>query len=133
MNINDAPLEGKVAVITGSARNIGRTTAKRLANYGVAVVINALQDREAADAVAHEIFEAGGRAIAHVADITDEDAAKGLIDTAIKGFGSIDILVCNASIRSQIPFHKISLEDWHRTLAVPLDGTFYVRVPLPQK
>ena len=124
MNINDAPLEGKVAVITGSARNIGRTTAKRLANYGVAVVINALQDREAADAVAHEIFEAGGRAIAHVADITDEDAAKGLIDTAIKGFGSIDILVCNASIRSQIPFHKISLEDWHRTLAVPLDGTF---------
>ena len=63
MNINDAPLEGKVAVITGSARNIGRTTAKRLANYGVAVVINALQDREAADAVAHEIFEAGGRVI----------------------------------------------------------------------
>ena len=61
MSVNDAPLEGKVAVVTGSARNIGRTTAKRLADYGVAVVINALQDREATDAVAHEIFEAGGR------------------------------------------------------------------------
>ena len=92
MTKNDVPLEDKVAVITGAARNIGRATAKRLAEYGVAVVVNAVQDREAADAVAHEIFEAGGRAIAHIADITDEDATKGLIDTAIKGFGSIDIL-----------------------------------------
>ena len=57
-----APLDGKVAVITGAARNIGRATTKRLASYGVSVVVNAVQDREAADAVAHEIFEAGGKA-----------------------------------------------------------------------
>ncbi len=124
MTIDDAPLEGKVAVVTGAARNIGEAIAKRLAAYGVAVVINALKDREAADAVAHDIFDAGGRAIAHIADITNEDAAKNLVDTAIKGFGRLDILVCNASIRSQTPFHKISLEEWHQTLAVPLDGTF---------
>ena len=124
MTNDEAPLEGKVAVVTGASRNIGRAIAKRLADYGVAVVINTLQDRDAADTVAHEIFEAGGRAIAHIADITDEDAAKGLINTAIKGFGSIDILVCNASIRAQTPFHKIALEDWKKTLAVSLDGTF---------
>ena len=57
MDIDEAPLEGKVAVVTGASRNIGRAIAKRLADYGVAVVINALQDRESADAVAHEIFE----------------------------------------------------------------------------
>ena len=124
MTENDVPLKDKVAVVTGAARNIGRATAKRLADYGVAVVVNAVQDREAADAVAHEIFEAGGRAIAHIADVTDEDAAQGLINTAIKSFGSIDILVSNASIRAQTPFHKITLEDWRRTLAVCLDGTF---------
>ena len=120
----ETPLEGKVAVVTGAARNIGKATAKRLADYGVSVVVNAVQDREAADAVAHEIFEAGGRAIAHIADVTDEDAAQGLIDTAIKSFGGIDILVSNASIRAQKPFHKISLEEWHKTISVSLDGAF---------
>lgn len=120
----DSPLDGKVAVVTGAARNIGRATAKRLADYGVSVVVNAVQDREAADAVAHEIFEAGGRAVAHIADVTDETAAQGLIDAAVKAFGGIDILVSNASVRAQKPFHEITLEEWHHTLAVPLDGAF---------
>lgn len=118
------PLDGKVAVVTGAARNIGRATAKRLAEYGVSVVVNAVRDGEAADAVAHEIFEAGGRAIAHLADVTQEDAARGLIDTAIKSFGGIDILVSNASVRAQKPFHEITLEEWRHTLGVSLDGAF---------
>ena len=58
-----SPLDGKVAVVTGAARNIGRAVAKRLASYGVSVVVNAVQDREAADKVAHEIFEAGGKSL----------------------------------------------------------------------
>jgi 3-oxoacyl-[acyl-carrier protein] reductase len=120
----ESPLDGKVAVVTGAARNIGRATAKRLADYGVSVVVNAVQDGAAADAVAHEIFEAGGRAVAHIADVTDEDQAQGLIDAAVKAFGGIDILVSNASIRAQKPFHEISLAEWHRTIAVPLDGAF---------
>ncbi|MBT6094519.1 MAG: SDR family oxidoreductase [Rhodospirillaceae bacterium] len=124
MTNTETPLDGKVAVVTGSARNIGRATAKRLADYGVSVVVNAVQDSEAADAVAHEIFEAGGRAVAHIADITTEDGANGLIDAAVKAFGGVDILVCNASIRAQKPFQEITLDEWHRTLAVPLDGTF---------
>jgi len=119
------PLDGKVAVITGAARNIGRTTAKRLASYGVSVVVNAVQDRDAADAVAHEIFEAGGKALAHIADITDEDAVNTMMETATKAFGSVDILICNASLRAQKPFMEIPTEDWRRTLAVTLDGAFF--------
>jgi len=125
MSDSDTPLDGKVAIVTGAARNIGRATAKRLASYGVSVVVNAVQDREAADAVAHEIFEAGGRALAHVADVTDEDAVKEMADVAIQAFGSIDILVSNASVRAQKPFMEIPLDEWRRTLAVPLDGAFF--------
>jgi 3-oxoacyl-[acyl-carrier protein] reductase len=124
MTKQDSPLDGKVVIVTGSARNIGKATAIRLAEYGASVIVNAVQDSAAADAVAHEIFEAGGKAVAHIADITTEDGAQGLIDTAIKAFGNVDILVSNASIREQKPFHKITLEEWHRTLAVPLDGAF---------
>jgi 3-oxoacyl-[acyl-carrier protein] reductase len=124
MNEQDSPLDGKVAIVTGSARNIGRATAIRLAEYGASVVVNAVQDSEAADAVAHEIFESGGKAVAHIADVTTEDGAQGLNDAAINAFGNVDILVSNASIRAQKPFHEITLEEWHRTLAVPLDGAF---------
>lgn len=125
MNETESPLEGKVAIVTGGARNIGRSIAKRLASYGVSVVVNAVQDREAADAVAHEIFEAGGHALAHICDITDEDAVNEMAETAVKAFGSVDILVSNASIRAQKPFLEIDTEEWHRTLAVPLDGAFF--------
>jgi 3-oxoacyl-[acyl-carrier protein] reductase len=120
-----APLDGKVAVITGAARNIGRATTKRLASYGVSVVVNAVQDREAADAVAHEIFESGGKALAHIADVTNEDAVNKMMETAVKAFGSVDILICNASLRAQKPFQEITVEEWHRTIAVTLDGAFF--------
>ena len=121
----ESPLNGKVAIVTGGARNIGRAIAIRLASYGVSVVVNAVSDREAADAVAHEIFEAGGRALAHIADITDEDAVNEMAATAVKAFGSVDIVVSNASIRAQKPFMEIPVDEWRRTLAVPLDGTFF--------
>ncbi len=125
MTDSDTPLDGKVAIITGAARNIGRATAKRLASYGVSVVVNAVQDREAADAVAHEIFEAGGKALAHIADITDEAAVNEMVETTVNAFGSVDILVCNASLRDQVPFMDIPVADWHRTIAVTLDGAFF--------
>ena len=132
MDNSEAPLDGKVAVITGAARNIGRATTKRLANYGVSVVVNAVQDREAADAVAHEIFESGGKALAHIADVTNEDAVNNMMETAVKAFGSVDILICNASLRAQRPFQEISVEEWHRTIAVTLDGAFFcVRAAAP--
>jgi len=118
------PLNGKVAIVTGAARNIGRATALRLASCGVSIVVNAVQDREAANAVANEIFEAGGSSVAHVADVTDEAAVAKMVAVAKKTFGGIDILVSNASVRGQVPFLEMSLEEYHRVLAVPLDGAF---------
>ncbi|MBB52846.1 MAG: short-chain dehydrogenase [Magnetovibrio sp.] len=125
MDNSEAPLNGKVAVITGAARNIGRATAKRLASYGASVVVNAVQDREAADAVAHEIFESGGKALAHIADVTNEDAVNTMMETGAKAFRSVDILICNASVRAQKSFQEITVEEWHHTIAVTLNGAFF--------
>ena len=120
----DQPLAGHVAIVSGAARNIGRTIALRLASDGAAVVVNAVQDREAADAVAHEISESGGQAMAHVGDVTDPDTVKKMVDMAAAAFGRIDILISNASVRGQKPIEEMTLEEWHRVLAVPLDGAF---------
>ena len=124
MTNQDLPLTGRVAIVTGSARNIGRTIALRLAADGAAVVVNAVQDSAAADAVAHEISKAGGQAMAHVADVTNEEAVQKMVGMAATAFGRIDIIVSNASVRGQVPIEKMSLEEWHRVLAVPLDGAF---------
>ena len=124
MTNQDLPLTGRVAIVTGSARNIGRTIALRLAADGAAVVVNAVQDSATADAVAHEISEAGGQAMAHVADVTNEEAVEKMVRMATIAFGRIDIMVSNASVRAQVPIEEMSLEEWHRVLAVPLDGAF---------
>ena len=124
MNDKDSPLAGRVAIVTGAARNIGRTIALRLATDGATVVVNAIQDSTAADAVAHEISEAGGQAMAHVADVTDEEAVQKMVDLTVTAFGKVDIMVSNASIRGQVPVDEMTLEEWHRVLAVPLDGAF---------
>ena len=124
MTNQDSPLTGRVAIVTGAARNIGRTIALRLAADGAAVVVNAVQDSAAADAVAHEISEAGGQAMAHVADVTNEEAVQKMVNMAATAFGRVDIMVSNASVRGQVPIEEMSLEEWHRVLAVPLDGAF---------
>ena len=124
MTNQDLPLTGRVAIVTGSARNIGRTIALRLAADGAAVVVNAVKDSAAADAVAHEISKAGGQAMAHVADVTNEEAVQKMVGMAATAFGRIDIMVSNASVRGQVPIEEMSLEEWHRVLAVPLDGAF---------
>jgi 3-oxoacyl-[acyl-carrier protein] reductase len=119
-------LEGKTALITGSARNIGRATALALAADGANIVVNAVQDTEAAEKVAEEITSAGGEAIVHIADVTDRKAVKQMADAAIGAFGSIDILVCNASARSQKPFTEITYEEWRKVIGISLDGSFFL-------
>ena len=123
-DVNERALDGRVAVVTGAARNIGRAIALALSEAGAGIVVNALQDTEAAIAVAEDITASGGRAIPLIGDVTDEGCANSLAEAAIDTFGRIDILVSNAAIRRQQPFLEISLEDWHRVLAVPLDGAF---------
>ena len=118
------PLDGKVALVTGGARNIGRAIALALAADGAAVVVNARRDAAAAQAVAKEAEAAGGRGLAHVADVTDEAAVGRMIAAAVEAFGGLDILVSNAALRRQTPFTNMSFAEWREILGVALDGAF---------
>lgn len=117
-------LAGKVAIVTGSARNIGRATAVELARAGAALVINARQSRGLCEEVAQEIIDMGGRALPYVADVTDSGAVNDMVTATIAEFGSIDILVNNAATRNTAPFEEMDLEIWNNALGVALHGAF---------
>ncbi len=117
-------LEGAVAVVTGAARNIGRAIALDLAEAGAAVCIVTLSDMTGAHSVAEEITTKAGRAFALQADVADEKDARRIVDETVQRYGRLDILVNNAGVRPESAFEKITLEDWHRVLAVVLDGAF---------
>lgn len=118
------PLAGKVAIVTGSSRNIGRAIALRLVHEGAAVVISGNSKPAQVDAVVDEIRAAGGQAAGCVADIATEAGAQRLIDTAIQAFGRLDILVNNAAVRQEAGLANTSLAEWHRILGIILDGAF---------
>ena len=122
--MTEKPLSGQAAVITGSAKNIGREIALMLAADGADIVINAKSDRDAAEAAASEIEALGARAIVHLADIAKPAEAEGLIRASVDAFGRLDILVCNAGIRRQNPILDITLEEWRAVMAVDLDAPF---------
>jgi len=117
-------LEGAVAIVTGAARNIGRAIALGLADAGAAVSVVTLSDMAGANSVAGEITAKAGRAIAIQADITRPEDAKRMVDETVRQFGRLDILVNNAGVRPESAFAEITLDDWHRVLAVVLDGAF---------
>ncbi|HEY4146068.1 SDR family NAD(P)-dependent oxidoreductase [Pinirhizobacter sp.] len=118
------PLHGKVAIVTGSARNIGRSIACRLAAEGASVVVNGRSRPEQVDATVAFIREHGGTAVGCLADITEEDGANRLIACAIETFGRLDILVNNAAVRQEADLATMSLADWRRITGVVLDGAF---------
>ena len=91
-------LAGKVALITGASRNIGRATALALADAGAAVAVNTRASKQDAEKVVGEVRAAGGQAELYLADIANGKAAKGMVDAIVKRFGGIDILVLNASV-----------------------------------
>jgi 3-oxoacyl-[acyl-carrier protein] reductase len=125
MRVNkDGRLAGTAAIVTGSAKNIGRVIALYLAEEGASIVVNGLSDKPAAQAVADEIQAAGGRAVVQMGDVTREPDANALAEVCMSSFGRIDFLICNPGLRKQTPFLQMTLEEWHRVLAVPLDGAF---------
>ncbi len=91
-------LKGKVAIVTGASRGIGRACAQVLAREGARVVVNYHRSKDMADEVVEKISEGGGEAYAHQADVSDEDAVKGMVNGALESFGSVDVLVNNAGI-----------------------------------
>jgi 3-oxoacyl-[acyl-carrier protein] reductase len=121
-------LAGKVALVTGAGKNIGRAIALALARDGARVIVNGRADAGAVQAVAAEITAAGGSAEAILADVSDEAAVARMMEQA----GPLDILVCNAGLRRQTPFLQMSLEEWREILSVALDGAFILaRAALP--
>lgn len=115
---------GKVALVTGAGRNIGRTIALDLAERGASVIVNGRSDRVAVDGVVAEINAAGGQAIGCLADVSDEAATGRMVGDAVAAFGGIDILVSNAGLRRQTPFLEMGLAEWREILSVALDGAF---------
>ncbi|TMJ28655.1 MAG: SDR family oxidoreductase [Alphaproteobacteria bacterium] len=126
-------LSGRVAVVTGAGRNIGRAIALELAAAGAAVVVNARSNRDEVQAVVREIEREGARALACLADVADAEAVEAMMAAAVERFGRIDILVNNAALRREQRLEQMSFGDWREILGVILDGAFHcVKAALPQ-
>jgi len=114
-------LAGKVALVTGAARNIGRAIAQSLAAGGASVMVNARTSRSEAEKTVELI---GSSAAMHIADITKPEEVKALVEATIKRFGRLDLLVNNAAVRFETSFEKMKYEEWRQVLAIVLDGAF---------
>jgi 3-oxoacyl-[acyl-carrier protein] reductase len=118
-------LDGKVALVTGSGRNIGRATVLKLAGEGAHVVVNARSNQAEAEAVAREARERGVKALALIADVARKDQVDAMMARALSEFGRIDILINNAAIRPHKPFTELTMRDWEEVRGVVLDGALY--------
>ncbi len=117
-------LEGKVALVTGASRGIGREIARTLARYGAAVVVNYNGSKERADEVVTEITGNGGRAVAVQANVASAGEIAKLFEEAVSAFGRIDILVNNAGITKDNLILKMSEEEFDAVLDTNLKGAF---------
>jgi 3-oxoacyl-[acyl-carrier protein] reductase len=117
-------LAGKVALVTGGARNIGRAISQALADGGASVMVNVNTSLEMARETVALIEDTGGTAAMVEASITDPEAVTRMVDATIERFGRLDILVNNAGTRADTPFTEISFEEWRAVLSVILDGAF---------
>lgn len=127
-------LEGKVAIVTGGGRGIGRGEALALAKEGAAVVVNDLggstagegNDATPAQEVVNEIESAGGKAVANYLDVTDYESASEIIKQALDTYGQLDIVVNNAGILRDRMIFNMSEEEWDSVISVHLKGTFNI-------
>lgn len=117
-------LSGRVAIVTGASRGIGRAIALELARRGATVVVNYHTNEAAAQEVVAEIQRAGGRALAVRADVSQFEEARRLVDTATEAFGQVDILVNNAGVTRDTLLLRMSEEDWDVVLDTNLKGAF---------
>lgn len=125
-------LEGKVALVTGASRRIGRSTALGLARHGADLVITARSAVEEIQAVAEEIRAIGQSATVIMGDVTDESDVERIAGEAKTAHGRIDVLINNAAVRKQAPFLEMTLSEWREIHAVILDGAFLMsRAILP--
>jgi NAD(P)-dependent dehydrogenase (short-subunit alcohol dehydrogenase family) len=125
--------DGKVAIITGAGGGLGKEHALLLADLGVKIVVNDLGGSvdgagksDAADLVVEEIRAAGGQAVANKDSVSDREGAKRIVETAVKEYGTVDILINNAGILRDKSFKKMTLDEWDLVINVHLMGSAYV-------
>ncbi|MGZ8265831.1 MAG: SDR family NAD(P)-dependent oxidoreductase [Burkholderiales bacterium] len=118
-------LEGRVALVTGGARNIGRKLAEDFAQAGAAVVVNTRASQKEAEAAAAELRAKGCKAMAAIADVSDREAVYAMVEQIVKEFGRLDIVINNAVSHGYASFEEMSFETWQRTVAVTLHGAFH--------
>ncbi|MGE0535830.1 MAG: SDR family NAD(P)-dependent oxidoreductase [Pirellulales bacterium] len=121
-------LAAKGAIVTGGGTGVGRATALELARQGCSVLVNYSRSRDDAEATAAEVEKLGVRAIAHQADVSQDDACRAMVDEAVRAFGRLDILVNNAGTTKFVThadLEGITGDDWDRILAVNLKGPFF--------
>jgi 3-oxoacyl-[acyl-carrier protein] reductase len=123
--MSERELQGRVALVTGAGRNIGRAIAAELAAGGAAIGVNARASQAEADSVAAEIASRGGEALVALADVTDAAAVQGMVDAVMSRFGRIDILINNAAVRREVSFADLDHAAWREVLDVCLDGAFH--------
>jgi glucose 1-dehydrogenase len=117
-------LLGQKALVTGASSGIGRAIALALGDAGADVVINYVSDEDKAEALAEEIRAKGSRALALRADVSDEAQVREMFGTMLEQLGTIDVLVNNAGLQQDAPFHELTLAQWNKVLAVNLTGQF---------
>lgn len=125
MGMKTMSLQGKVALITGAGRGIGRAIALTLAQEDVAVAVLARTEKEVQETV-KEIEKQKGRALPFIADITQAEPIRRCVETILQKWNQIDILINNAGFAKFKPFEELSLEEWKQTIDVNLTGTFIV-------
>lgn len=121
---NYPELKGKVAVITGSSKGLGRAIAERYAKEGVHVVLNYRSSEDEMNKVIEGIEAAGGKAIAVKGDVAEEGLAEKMIETAVSEFGKMDIFVNNAGVQVEAKTHEMELDNWKKIIDTNLTGTF---------
>jgi 3-oxoacyl-[acyl-carrier protein] reductase len=126
VHLTDLQLRGRVAVVTGGSRGIGRAVVELLSELGANVVVNYVKDQEAAEATVTAARGRGVEAISLQADVSDPTEAEQLIAAAVEHFKRVDILVCNAGIWEGAPLDEMSEDLWDRTMNINLKGTWTV-------
>jgi 3-oxoacyl-[acyl-carrier protein] reductase len=130
--VAERELAGRVALVTGGSRNIGRAIALALAEAGASVAVNTRRSGDAAAAVAREIEAAGGRAMTAIADVADEPSVKDMVAQVAERWGGLDIVVNNAAIRPAGQIDTMSLAEFRLVTGLILEGAFLcIREALP--
>lgn len=116
---------GKVAIVTGSSRGLGRAIVRELADHGCKVAINYYQSKDLAEQLLAELKDKGQEAICLRAGVAHPDEVQNLIDTTVKEFGGIDILVNNAGVNRDRTIRRMTVDEWREVLSTDLDSIFY--------